>query len=121
MKFHSMPDDDKKLLANLIYSEKGLVEIGVHRVMFGWRVRAGFANQSTCELDWCAGGNWDDVCRLYSICKSILESREENLRCFYGLPTVSAIKPFYKDEAFVKLIESLSPDFELIKLEKPNF
>ena len=42
MKLSYAPDDLRTMLCHRHVSENGLVEIGVYRVAYGWRVRAGF-------------------------------------------------------------------------------
>ncbi len=96
--------------------------VSVFRVMFGWRVRAGlFANVAGSELDWCGGGHWPDVERLYSLAAGILTQRIEDNRCFDGIPGVSTIKPFYRDMRFLQTVCALAgPNCPLITLDKPN-
>ena len=117
MELISVEDDEDKGLTYRKESKSGLIEIGVFRVMFGWRVRAGFVNSfGGCELDWCAGGNWNDVERLYSLCLAILSKRDENHECFKGIPLYSQIKPFYMDRSFLEIVSKEAGDFELLKL-----
>lgn len=102
-------------------SENGVIYVGVYRVMYGFRVRAGRSRDEIgCALDWCGGGDWSNVERLYSLAVAILSQRDESDECFEGLPTVSKIKPFHLDEKFTKtLIEAAGPNFEMIKLGPP--
>lgn len=123
MQFKKIEDDlETTGLFSRIESENGLIRIGVYKVIFGYRVRAGFSeDQLQVKLDWCAGDKWDDVERLYSLAYFILRKREENLDCFDGLPLVSKVKPFYNDIDFTQTVCDLAgEDFELIKLQKPN-
>lgn len=110
-------DDFNELLYRQV-SENNLIEMGVYRVLFGWRVRAGFCGQAYCQLDWCAGNNWKDAERLYSLCHAILLQREENKDCFDGLPTISKVKPFFNDLEFLKIVTEAAGNFELLQLEK---
>lgn len=121
MKFHPVPNDDENGLTHCLHSENDHVRIGVWRVMYGFRVRAGYLHDlGGCTLDWCAGGNWKDVERLYSLCAAILSQRDESEDVFKGIPRISAIKPFYSDTEFVSLVSKLAGDnWELINLEKP--
>lgn len=116
MIFKSAPDDPFNSLIHRLVSENELVEIAVYRVLYGWRVRAGFVGSPFVELDWCGGGNWKDVERLYSLCLAVLSKREEGLDCFKELPMCSSVKPFYLDLDFVKLVSEKAGDFELINL-----
>lgn len=111
------PDDLETKIFHRLVSEKNLVEMGVHRVMFGYRVRAGFVNSPCCELDWCGGDNWQNVERLYSICKAILSQRLEDRHCFAALPEHSMVKPFYRDLDFTTTILQFAGDFEVESLE----
>jgi hypothetical protein len=109
-------------------SEGGGVHLGVYRVMYGFRVRAGYTGDLMgCTLDWCGGANWKDVERLYSLCLAILSQKEEpgekwrNAEVFRGIPPHSNVKPFYNDPDFVqKVCELAGSDFELLTLEKPS-
>lgn len=122
MNFISAPDDHYWQWTNCRVSENNYVRIGVYRVMFGFRVRAGFCHDSfECVLDWCGGGNWKDVERLYSLCVAVLSNRDETPDCFDGLPRMSRIKPFYLDQDFVKVVGNLAGDkLKLLTLEKTN-
>lgn len=120
MKFHAVEDDLEETGQFFrMQSENGLVTLGVFKVIYGFRVRGGFtANRFCCEFDWCAGAEWQNVERLYSIALAILSQREENNNCFDGIPEVSKIKPFFNDEEFTKKILSLAGEnFDMIKLK----
>lgn len=69
------------------------------------------------ELDWCAGANWEDVERLYSICRSILIRRDEHRDCFQGIPRYSKVKPFFMDREFTEHVLNLAGDIEPIQLD----
>lgn len=96
--------------------------MGVYPVLYGFRVRAGYCTEDGCSLDWCGGGNWKDVERLYSLCKAVLEKREETPRrvidVFDGLPGWSIIKPFFKDKEFVRIVGEQAGNFQLISLDR---
>lgn len=114
------PLPDARGVHHRLGSESGLVEIFVYPVMFGFRVRAGFIGNRETELDWCAGDDWSNVERLYSICKAILSQREESDECFSGLPRCSRVKPFFNDRDFTETVLRLAGDFEPIELEPLN-
>lgn len=120
MKLLPAEDNIEEMLTNRLVSEKGLVEVGVYRVLYGFRVRAGFVGEMGATLDWCAGGEWLNVERLYSLCVAILSTREENRSCFDGLPRFSSIKPFFNDEEFVRIIGELAGDFQFLHLKPPT-
>jgi hypothetical protein len=121
MKLLHSPNDPKTMMFHRLESENGLVEMGVYRVAYGWRVRAGFTGKNFCELDWCGGGNWKDVERLYSLCCAILSNRKESSDCFEDIPPHSTIKPFHLDLKFVQIIGNLAGDFNLIVLNGQEF
>lgn len=122
MKLIKAEDDPIKGLFLRMISENNLVEIGVYKVIFGFRVRGGFVDDKfSVVLDWCCGSDWSNVQRLYSILASILSKREENRHCFKDLPPFSKIKPFFMDEEFTKIVLSFcDKNFELIELEPIN-
>lgn len=117
MKLISAKDDELTQLFHRKVSENGLVEMGVYRVLFGWRVRAGFVGNWMCELDWCGGSDWKNVERLYSICHAILSQRDENLECFRNLPMFSKVKPFFMDLEFVDIVTKQAGEISLVSLD----
>lgn len=115
----STATDDDSLMHRLV-SENGLIHMGIYRVIYGFRVRAGFVRSSGFCLDWCGGGNWDDVQRLYSICRAILLKRLEDRECFKDLIPYSQVKPFYNDFEFLEHLVEKSGEFEMVKLPVPE-
>lgn len=113
------PDEDHTGMFQRLVSENQLVEMGIYRVMFGYRVRAGFVGSKGVELDWCGGGNWADVERLYAICKTILSKREENRDCFENLPGQSEVKPFFNDISFTTKVLTASGELTVEPLPLP--
>ncbi len=110
MQFNEAEDDHNNKLFCRRVSEGGTVEIGVYRVMYGYRVRAGFIGTLSCILDWCAGGNWIEVESLYTMCLHILESRTEDQSCFSGIPSHSTVKPYRNDHEFLRTVAALIPE-----------
>lgn len=104
MNLHSIPNDVENELYHMMLSENESIFMGVYRVAFGFRVRSGFYNKPWCELDWCAGSDWNNVQRLYSILFAILAQREESTDCFKNLPGHSRVKPFYNDLEFTQFV-----------------
>jgi hypothetical protein len=105
--------EDNDLYQRLV-SEDGKIEMGIYPVIFGYRVRAGYAGQMSYELDWCGGDDQTQVELLYSIMKNILEKNNS----FKGVPMNSTIKPFYNDALFVDYINSLvTKPLEIVKLK----
>jgi hypothetical protein len=110
-------DNIKENLFQRLVSDDGKIEMGIHPVMFGYRVRAGYVDRMIYEMDWCGGDDQAQLELLYSIAKNILENKNS----FEGVPPVSMIKPFYKDADFVKQIESLvTKPLEIVKLKPLN-
>lgn len=114
IKFNPAEDDDHNLLYQRIVSEDGKIEIAIHPVIFGYRVRAGYVGDGWVQLDWCGGNDQAQLELLYSIAKNILEHKGN----FEGVPGKSNIKPFYKDFEFVDKILSLTTGkLDVIKLK----
>lgn len=117
MRFVKAEPDRRKGLYCRHVSENGLVEIGVFRVLYGFRIRAGFtSNKTNSRTDWCCGADWILVQAMYTILFSILELREENETCFEGIPRYSEIKPCYKDPEFQASLKSLAPRVSLVAI-----
>ena len=103
MKFVKADDQEEKSMFQRIVSEDGTIEIGIHPVMFGFRVVGGYTKSQWYEIDWCGGSDQSQVELLYSIAKNILE----NKGTFEGLPNCSRVKPFYNDREFVDCVNFL--------------
>lgn len=114
MKFLPAEDDRLNQLYQRIVSEDGKIEIAVHPVIFGYRVRAGYVGDCYVHLDWCGGDDHSAVEMLYSIAKNILEAKGN----FEGIPDRSNIKPYYKDVDFMKELMKLTTEpLEVVKLK----
>ena len=119
MRLKSAPPDLRNQMFHRRESDGRLVEVGVHPVLHGYRVRAGFVGSFGLNLDWCAGSDWSEVQRLYALAVACLEQREENMCCFDGLPGASRTKPYFKDAWFVeKIVEAAGPSVTLIVLDQ---
>ena len=105
MTFTDEPDTEYLFLRRV--DSTGLVEFGVYRVIFGYRVRAGFVGEMSVVLDWCAGSEIAVLAMLYALCQTILESREANRSCFEGVPSVSRVKPFFNDPDFTEKLTKI--------------
>lgn len=94
--------------------EKHNVEIGIHMVMFGWRIRAGYIGDCWCQLDYCCGNDPRMVQYMLSVCKSILEKNN----CDFDIFPRQDIKPIINDPVcFIKLTElSGHGDFEMVDI-----
>lgn len=112
------PDHIRNQLFNRLVSENDLIEMGTYRVMYGHRVRSGFVGSPGVELDWCGGGNWADVERLYSLMYAVLTRIPETQECFDNVPHWSTVKPFFLDLEFVgKVMNLAGPDIKQFTLE----
>lgn len=107
MIFKAGPDTREHGLTNRLISDCGRVEIGVYRVMYGYRVRAGYVDSLRAELDWCAGAYLTDLWCLFNMALAILSQRDSGPECFKGIPRHSQVKPYYKDAEFVDAIVGL--------------
>lgn len=110
MKLLAAPDDETNGITQRLVSESGVVWMGVYRVLYGWRVRAGLVRDRWgCSLDWCCGDELDELIILYYLLKMILSARPEDEDCFAGLPPHSDPKTFYRDPAFVAAVWAAAP------------
>lgn len=107
MKLISAPDNMGLFFRQT--DESKTIEFGVWRVMFGYRVRAGFVNEASVCWDWCAGNDLKSLSFLYTIAEQILLSREVSRAAFEGVPEHSDIKPYFNDFKFVGAIMSAIP------------
>ena len=107
MQFVSAPNDPATMMKDRLVSENELVEIGVFRVMYGYRVRAGFVGQPWCEIDWCCGDRPNHILSMYTAIFLLLRRRPESRDCFCGIPRESDIKPYWKDLDFCQEITNL--------------
>lgn len=110
------PDRKSEFYFNVI--SDGNVEMMIHRVIYGYRVRAGFVDSIGCEWDWCCGDNSFLVSITYGAVKQLLEHGVK----FNALPGHSNIKPWNKDEEFIQRLNDklldVDPDIKLIELLK---
>lgn len=98
-------------------SQDGKIEIGVHPVLFGFRILAGYVGNDIYELNYCAGGSIKEIEKIYSIVLTILSNRSEFH--FDGFPR-QIVKPMYNDticeNALIKMMSGLDP----IKVSTPH-
>lgn len=105
MKFHLLDADLDPTTDcfNITRSEGGLVEVGVHRVIYGYRVQAWYHHHrgQFVDLNWCAGAEWGHVEYLYSLMLFCLSGIDEHeARCLRVLPPANNVKPYFKDIDF---------------------
>lgn len=98
------PTEDENYLTHRMTS--GRVEIGVYRVIFGYRVRAGYVGSGFYHIDYCCGADQDWIRRVYAAVLTVLTAREEQ-DAFKGFP-VQTYKPMSEDYAcFVSLCQMM--------------
>lgn len=116
MKFNPYTTElDEGLLFKSV-SECGRIEMGVYPVLFGFRIRAGFAGYMCYEIDYCCGSEQEDVEFIYTMTRNILEQQEFSRKVFEVFPFQER-KPFFTDvENFALFLKLIKPDFIDIKL-----
>lgn len=93
--------------SNLVFRHtSGSIELGFFPTIYGVRVRAGYINSATCNIDWCCGDQAEVIRFLFNKCLAILSLSEE-ANAFKDVPSHSNIKPAIFDKDFLKIIESL--------------
>src|SRR5687768_7093342 len=114
MKFNKVPDNVEEEMYFLHYSENNVWEIGVHTVMFGYRIRVGLIGDDFYALDYCAGNQQENVEKVFSMVKAIMEKVTE--RNFYTIKwPVQERKPIIGTEC-EEVLESLAGEYELLDL-----
>ena len=97
--------DDQDLAERYLFNG---AEIGKYRVMFGYRLRAGWVGNEWYELDICCGAvkkTYDD---LFTKVKAIMEwNHAKGRNVFASIPPMSQIKPYDKDDEFLDTLEAL--------------
>lgn len=102
MRFESAPDYNH--LTHRMVS--GRIEIGVYRVLFGYRVRAGYIDNGYYHLDYCCGAGPEWINRVYGIILTVMDERDES-NAFDGFPQ-QQVKPIENDhECFVNLAKMM--------------
>lgn len=89
------------------------IEIFKFRVMFGYRLRAGYTGYMSSELDICCGAQPKAYEEIFTKVVAIMISNgPENV--FKNIPIMSKIKPYYNDNQFLDTIEEL---YSKVKIE----
>lgn len=109
-----VPDNHQNQMFNIISDNK--IEMGIHRVMYGYRIRAGYVGDGWVSWDWCCGSNNFLVSLTYGIARTLLTEGVN----FRDVPSHSRVKPWNKDEAFMWAIDAklreVQPEIKLIEL-----
>lgn len=102
-------------LENHVYymHSNGIVEMGVHVVMFGYRIRAGYVGDWYVPIDYCCGDKQSDIEEIYSMVLHILKNQETiNFEAF---PTFHT-KPILNDKECISRLRAMSEGMEKIKI-----
>lgn len=92
--------DSEYLLNRLTFND---LELGIYRVIYGYRVRVGYIGEMSYNLDFCGGANIDMINLLYNGVKTIIEGQiRENKNVDFKEFPYQRVKPFYKDMNFLK-------------------
>lgn len=109
-----IPDRHTDLLFNIV--SDGKIEMGIHRVMYGYRIRAGYVGEGWVNWDWCCGDNSFLVSLTYGVARTLLTEGVD----FQEVPSHSKVKPWNKDEAFMWALDTklkeVQPEIKLIEL-----
>jgi len=104
--------DSKYLKARYIDVDKN-VEVGIYPVIFGWRVKAGYIDTYSYELDYCCGANQKMVETILGIVKTILEK----YNCDFSIFPVQEIKPVFNDPlCFSQMLELAEGNAQLVEV-----
>lgn len=100
-KLHDVECDTDKQLHHRI--SDGIIEMGMHPVIYGVRIRAGYVFDKECHCwDWCCADDQLLIGYTYITMKTFLEAGVE----FNELPHFSEIKPWNRDKHFAQKISN---------------
>lgn len=88
--------DNENMVCRLI-NEEHKIEMGIFPVLFGFRVRGGELGAICYEIDWCCGDSHLFLEKQYNLLCYFLECGIT----FKEMPSISEIKPGFKDRAFL--------------------
>lgn len=91
----------------------GEIEIGIHPVIFGNRIRAGFVGSWAYELDYCAGAIQEDIEEVYSMVLHILKNQD--VRDFRVFPSFKR-KPILNDPDCINKLREMSVGMKKINI-----
>lgn len=109
----------KQQKLNEWFSECGIINpkilgdyfIGKHRVLFGYRLRAGKLYAGVVDIDLCCGDSEPAYQGAFRLYKGVMERNLEQKRpIFEGLPPMTEIKPYFKDPKFMKWYAELAEE-----------
>lgn len=103
-KFVKIPDEEQILNKYAIMLSDGKIfEVGIHPVIFGYRVVGSFQGSNGFELNWCCG---DNKLILHMTQKVVMNLIEQGTPIF-DIPFASDIKPWPKDKDFIERVAKL--------------
>ena len=104
--FRPIPSDEEHGMTDQVVLED--IIISKYRVLYGYRLRAGFIEYPCCELDiWCGAKKEDYDTMDEKIRSIIVHNIKNNKDPFQDIPRFSIIKPYFNDEKFLAKIEKL--------------
>lgn len=89
-------------------------EVGIHQVIYGFRVRGGWTGQRIYEFDWCCGANKIIIFSAQLVLMNLIE-RGIPLK---EIPRYSEVKPWFNDPEFIKHVDYLYGDNFLDTISK---
>lgn len=99
--------EENELLDRYV-SDDMQIEIGIYKVLFGWRVRVGKIGDYMYSIDWCCGDKLALVIFTHGLVKRLIEENYLNL-----LPGFSMVKPWTKDPDFILKIKPYCKELEI--------
>lgn len=82
-------------------------ELGIYRVIFGYRVRANIKDDMWCPVDYCAADNTSFLIQLFAVMEIIMSQLPEDTDAswlFRALPKYEK-RPIFYDPCWDKLLE----------------
>jgi len=103
-KFVRIPDEELIVNKHAIMLPNGKIfEIGIHAVIFGYRVVGGFQGTQSFEINWCCGNNK----LILHMTQKVLMNLIEQGTPIFDIPFASDIKPWPKDKEFIERVAKL--------------
>ncbi len=104
--FNKIEDDLEEL--STFRFQKGDVIVCKSRVMFGYRLRAGFEGELYYDLDICCGPEHVHYLAMLDIVTTLISANlDKNKHPFHGIPPMSHVKPYYNDPQFCAKMKEL--------------
>ena len=98
-----IPDD----MMDFVYRRDEIL-VGRYRVIYGYRLRAGYEGEPTFDLDICCGASLSNFLEMLEKVTAIIDYNiSKKLSPFNGIPKFSKVKPYPNDMEFCNRIGSL--------------